>query len=303
MMSSLQGTDALEEGTFSGENGGMIKAYNNLIVDADSLIYANSNTGTAPAHATSFDAYLALSRNETVPSSYKALVGGSAYNNFDTSVNTGVNVSSIDSVNAVEQVITAEAGRLGKGDFTWTFNDAVDDTSYALNAALMSKISSYTTQLVSVGGGSNPVEPTPTPAPTTTPTATPAPTSTSTPTATPVPTGTPTTGGNVHNFTTNGVTSNFFGIQGNLSSSKGSVVYNDLTLTQCLKIESSTSISFTATKTSTLTLVFNTADGTKIKIDGTSYPMTNGVVSVSLAPGAHTITKDSITSLFYMKLE
>lgn len=46
MMSSLQGTDALGEGTFSGENGGMIKAYSNIIVDAGSLIYANSNIGT-----------------------------------------------------------------------------------------------------------------------------------------------------------------------------------------------------------------------------------------------------------------
>ncbi|WP_373459744.1 pectate lyase family protein [Paenibacillus harenae] len=299
MMSSLQGTDALGEGTFSGENGGMIKAYNNMIVDADSLIYANSNAGTATAHATSFDAYLASSRNETVPSSYKALVGGTAYNNFDTSVNTGVNVSNMDSVNAVEQVVTAEAGRLNNGDFTWTFNDSVDDTSYALNAALMSKISSYATRLVSVGGNSIPTEPTPTP----TPSATPAPTATPTPTATPVPTGTPTTGGQIHNFTADGTASDFFNIQGSLSTSKGTVSYNGLTLTQCLKIESATSISFTATQASTLTLVFNTADGTKIKIDGTSYPMTNGIVSVSLAPGAHTITKDSVTNLYYMKLE
>ena len=81
------------------------------------------------------------------------------------------------------------------------------------------------------------------------------------------------------------------------------MVYNGLTLTQCLKIESSTRITFTSTETATLTLVFNSADGTKIKIDGTSYPMTNGIVSVSLAPGAHTITKDHTTNLFYMELD
>lgn len=152
MMISLQGTDALGEGTFSGENGGVIKAYNNLIVEASSLIYANSNTGTAPANATSFDAYLASSRNETVPSSYKALKGGTAYNNFDTSVNTGVNVSNIDNVSNVEQIVMAKAGRLNGGDFTWEFNDSVDDVSYALNTALMSAIRGYTTGLVSVGG-------------------------------------------------------------------------------------------------------------------------------------------------------
>ncbi|SFE89234.1 Pectate lyase [Paenibacillus catalpae] len=300
MMSSLQGTDALGEGTFSGENGGMIKAYNNVIVDAGSLIYANSNAGTAAANETSFDAYLASSRTETVPSSYKALVGGTVYNNFDTSVHTGVNASHIDSVNAVEQVVTAEAGRLNNGDFTWEFNDSIDDTSYALNEALMSKIRSYATKLVSVGGNAGPVDPTPTPTstPTPTPTATPSPT----PTATPAPTETPAAGEHIHNFTTNGKTSDFFNIQGSLSTSKGTVTYNGLTLTQCLKIESSTSITFTAAEASTLTLVFNTADGTKIKIDGTSYSITNGIVQVSLAAGAHAITKDSVTNLYYMKL-
>lgn len=296
MLSSLQGTDALGEGTFSGENGGVIKAYNNLIVDASSLIYANSNTGTVPANATSFDAYLASSRNETVPSSFKALKGGTVYNNFDTSVQTGVNVSNIDNVSNVEQVVTAKAGRLNGGDFTWAFNDSVDDASYALNTALMSAIRSYTTGLVSVGGNSNPTSPTPTPTATPVPTATP--TTTPTPSATPVPTA----GATVHNFTTDGTTSSFFNIQGNLSTSKGNVTYQGLTLTQCLKIESATSIQFTAAKASTLTLVFNT-EGTKIKVDGTNYPITNGIATVSLTAGAHTITKDSTANLYYMKLE
>lgn len=320
MMSSLQGTDALGQGTFSGETGGMIKAYNNSIVDAESLIYANSDAGTAPAKATSFDAYLASSRNETVPSSYKTLKGGTTYNNFDTIVDTGVNVSTIDDVNAVEQIVMAEAGRLDGGDFTWQFNNSVDDKSSSLNTALMSKIKSYTTGLISVGGSSDPIEPTPTatptpivtpkptatPAPTATPepTATPAPTATPKPTATPAPTVTPEppSGAYVHNFTTDGTASDFFNIQGNLSANKGTVIYNGLTLTQSLKIESSTSIEFTSSE-ATLTLVFNSADGTKIKIDGTSYPMTDGIVSVSLAAGAHTITKDSPTNLYYMQLD
>lgn len=304
MLISLQGTDLHDgEGTFSGEPGGMIKAYNNIILDPGSIIYANSNAGTAPASSTQFDAYLASTRNETVPNTYKALSGGTSYNNFDTSIDTGVNVSNIDAVNTVEQVVTAEAGRLNNGDFTWEFVDSVDDTSYILNSALMSKIQSYTTQLVSVGGNSTAPGPTPTPTP---PAATPTPTPpTSTPTPTP-PTSTPTpppASAKVHNFTTDGKTSSFFNIQGNLSTSKGTVAYNGLTLTQCLKVESGTNIAFTTTTASTLTLVFNTADGTKIKIDGTSYAMTNGIVSVALAPGAHTITKEDVTNLYYMKLE
>ncbi len=80
------------------------------------------------------------------------------------------------------------------------------------------------------------------------------------------------------------------------------MVYQGLTLTQCLKIESATSINFTAAKDSTLTLVFNT-EGTNIKVDGISYPITNGIATVSLVAGAHTITKDSTANLYYMKLE
>ncbi len=98
MMSSLQGTDALGQGTFSGEDGGMIKAFNNIIENADSIIYANSNAGTAAANATSFDAYLASTRNESVPSSYKTLVGGTTYNNFDTNKDIGVTQWDVDDV-------------------------------------------------------------------------------------------------------------------------------------------------------------------------------------------------------------
>ncbi|WP_435923426.1 pectate lyase [Paenibacillus sp. DYY-L-2] len=281
MLSSLQGTDSLGEGTFSGENGGVIKAYNNTIVNADSLIYANSNTGTASANATSFDAYLASSRNEAVPSSYKAVVGGTAYNNFDTKVDTGVAGADIDNVSNLEQIVTAEAGRLNNGDFTWIFNDSVDDTSYELNTALMAQITAYTTQLVSVGGNS-----------------------TSDPGADPgTDPGTDPTGAQVHNFTTSGLNSDFFDITGNLSTTKGTVTYNGLTLTRCLKIESSTRINFTTTEAGTLTLVFNSADGTKIKIDGTSYSMTGGIVSVPLAAGAHSVTKGDTANLFYVGLE
>nr|WP_240941024.1 hypothetical protein [Paenibacillus sp. HB172176] len=107
----------------------------------------------------------------------------------------------------------------------------------------------------------------------------------------------------MQNFTADGKDSDFFDIQGNLSTSKGTVVYEGLTLTQCLKIESTTSIAFTTTEAAALTLVFNTADGTEIKIDGTSYAMTDGIVTASLAAGSHTITKDDVTNLYYIRLE
>ncbi len=152
MMSSLQGTDALGEGTFSGEDGGIIKAFNNKIENANSLIYANSDDGTAKQNKTSFDAYLASSRNEIVPGSYKTLVGNKAYNNFDTRKDLGVSQSDIDDPNDVAQVVTSLSGRMNKGDFTWKFNNASDDSSYDMNTGLMSKIRSYKTELVSIGG-------------------------------------------------------------------------------------------------------------------------------------------------------
>lgn len=278
MMSSLEGTDALGEGTFSDEDGGMIKAYNNIIVDAASLIYANSDAGTTPANAASFDAYLASSRSETVPSSYKTLVGGTTYNNFDTRINLGVTASDIDDASLVGQFVSAKAGRLNNGDFTWEFDDAVDDKSSSINTALMSKIKNYKTKLVSVGGNTIPTDSTD-------------PTDPTGPTEV-----------NVQNFTTDGKESNFFTIQGNLSTSKGTVVYNGLTLTQALKMESATNVSFTTTVDSTLTLVFNTGDTSKINIDGTSYAMTDGIVTVPLAPGSHTIRKTDVANLFYMEV-
>ncbi len=152
MMSSLQGTDDLGQGTFSGENGGMIKAFNNRIENASSLIYANSDEGTTGKNTVSFDAYLASARNETVPSLYKTIAGSTVYNNFDTGKDIGVSLSDIDPVNNVEGIVTTSAGRFNQGDFTWKFNNAVDDTSSDLNTALMSKIRSYTTNLISVGG-------------------------------------------------------------------------------------------------------------------------------------------------------
>ncbi|ABQ04263.1 pectate lyase family protein [Flavobacterium johnsoniae] len=113
-----------------------------------------------------------------------------------------------------------------------------------------------------------------------------------------VTTGNP-AGDEIHNFTTSGKTSDFYTITGNLSTTKGTVTYNGLTLTQCLKIESATSITFTTTQASTLTLVFVEAAGT-IKVDNVDKTASNGIVTVSLAAGNHTIAKKDTSNLFYM---
>lgn len=151
MMSSLQGTDAKGDGTFSGEAGGMIKAYNNKVVGASSLIYANSNAGTQSANAKSFDAYLAAKRAETVPSTYKTVSGGTVYNNFDTKYDLGVEESAITAVENVPTVVKATAGRMNGGDFKWTFSDS-DNTKYTIDKELKQKVVDYKSSLKSIGG-------------------------------------------------------------------------------------------------------------------------------------------------------
>ena len=364
MLSSMQGSDVLAGGIFSGENGGVIKAYNNYMEGQKSVIYANSDAGTTTASATDFDAYLATSRSETVPSTYKAKQGGKTYSNFDTKVDLGVDTADIDAPADVPSIVTKYAGRIMGGDFKWTFDNSVDDASYSLNRPLKDKLNAYKTSLVSVGGGSvssgekhihNYVS-------TITKKATCAeegeitytciatngtcdkktytevvpktahtygewkvvkeateteeglkshsctvcgaeetasiPKKGSTGgTETPeVPTG----DSKVHNFTTSDANSSFFVISGNLASNKGTVTYNGLTLTQCLKMESSTSIKFTAPSAGKLTLVFGES-GKNVKINGKKNASdSNCIVTVDVAAGSVEITKGDTMNLFYM---
>ena len=66
-----------------------------------------------------------------------------------------------------------------------------------------------------------------------------------------------------------------------------------------LKMESSTSVTFTTSKTMTLTL--HVTGGKKIKVDGKSYKIpSTGVLTIeNLAAGSHTITKDTTNTLLY----
>ena len=324
MLSSMQGSDVLAGGIFSGENGGVIKAYNNYMEGQKSVIYANSDAGTTTASATDFDAYLATSRSETVPSTYKAKQGGKTYSNFDTKVDLGVDTADIDAPADVPSIVTKYAGRIMGGDFKWTFDNSVDDTSYSLNRPLKDKLNAYKTSLVSVGGGS--VSGTShthtygewvvvTPA-----TETEEGLKSRTCTGcgynetavipaigkdTPVTPDTPVSGdAKVHNFTESGTTSDFYSITGSIATNKGTATYNGLTLTKCLKMESSTSIKFTAPSAGKLTLVFGgttAASGKGVKVNGTSKKVgSDGTLTVDVAKGAVTVTKGDAINLFYM---
>ena len=110
----------------------------------------------------------------------------------------------------------------------------------------------------------------------------------------------------VHSFTANDKTDpeGFFNITGNTSTSKGSVTFNGETLTKCLKIESSTNISFTSDVDGTLVLVFGgttNAAGQQIKINGVSQVIPqNQILELALPAGTHKVTKDNSINLFYM---
>lgn len=313
MMSSMQGTDALGQGTFSGENGGMIKAYNNITVGASSLIYANSDAGTAKADAVSFDAYLASSREETVPSSYKTVAGATTYNNFDTSsaYDLGVAEEDIDDPQDVPSIVTKYAGRMNGGDFDWAFQES-DDTNYSVDTALKAKVVNYKSSVLAIGGYKGvDVEPSTTEKATesttkatesTTESTTKA-TESTTEATTEAPTTAPAeTTAKVHNFSTDGTSSDFYMISGKLSSNKGTVSYNGLSLDTCLKIESKTKITFTTTDKAELVLVFNQKNSSDIKVDGTVYTLTDGILSLEIEAGSHEITKESTGNLYYMSV-
>ena len=124
--------------------------------------------------------------------------------------------------------------------------------------------------------------------------------------------GTPTTGtvitddSEVHSFTKDGKADSdgFFTFAGNTSTSKGSVTFNGETLGTCLKMESSTNISFNASKDGTLILVFGgstDASGKKVKVNGTPYEIPSSqILELALSAGSHTVTKGDSINLFYI---
>lgn len=289
MLISMQGSDVWDASknandynnmpTFSKEDGGMIKAFNNYMVGQHRFVpygaagFVNSSVD--------FDAYVASSRDEMLGTGIQTYKGANSYNNFDT--NPAVMYAyTPDSPEAARERVILYAGRMHGGDFKWTFNNAVDDTSSDVNPALRNALNNYKTSLIAIQGdgiaqgGTDPDDEEP---------------------------GDQPTGDIVHNFTVAGKTSNFFTITGNLSDSKGTVQYAGLTLTQCLKIESATVISFTITQEYILTLVLNSEFNGKIKVNGVDRVATGGIVTLTLAPGTHEIRKADTANLFYISLQ
>ncbi len=316
MLISEQGSDVMADwetltrnedyGTFSSEDGGIIKSFNNYIEGAQSYVTYQENS-------TEFDAYEVASADEQVPAEVVAYKGKGSYNNFDTS---GIMYAySADSPEEAKEKVTAFAGRENGGDFSWQFNNEVDDTDYSVNKALKAALNSYQTSMIAVGGGSvagngsgsensgageassdassensgasessseasseassensgegheeNPVNVT----------------------------------SYVHNFTASGKDSDFYTIEGTLSTAKGTVTYEGKLLTQCLKIESKTKVKFTAPSDGKLILVFGDKDSS-IKLDGEAVKEATNVMTLDITAGSHELTKKDVENLFYIE--
>lgn len=145
MLISMQGTDIADgEGTFSEEDGGIIKAYGNYMEGQTAYV-------TYAEDSIDFDAYEVSSADEMVPSSVTTAQGDHTYNNFDTS--DMMYDYTADDAEDVPEIVTSEAGRLNGGDFDWEFDDDVDDTDSDVNEELMSALQSYTSGVVAIGSG------------------------------------------------------------------------------------------------------------------------------------------------------
>lgn len=301
IMSSLQGTDAKGDGTFSGEKGGLIKAYGNVFANKPDnfsyIPYAENNT--------SFDAYEVSNPSEQVPASVKTLVGGTSYNNFDT--NSSVMYTYVaDKAEDVPSIVEGfyGAGRLNHGDIDFVIPDETVVTNGHQQPwpALASILDAYTSGVVKVFGESN--------ASGEGGSAEGGETGGSTGGTEGGSTVTPVEGTVLVTFTDSKPSSSIVTVSGNYATNKGTATIDGTSYSTCVKMESATNISVTVDKKVTMTLYFSSADTkTNAKIDGKKPAEVNAVIdstaktmTVTLDAGSHTITKQDTCNLFGIKL-
>lgn len=292
IMSSLQGTDAMGDGTFSGEKGGLIKAYGNVFANKPAnfsyIPYAENNT--------SFDAYEVSNPSEQVPTSVKTLVGGTSYDNFDTNPSL-MYAYTADKAEDVPSIVEGfyGAGRLNHGDIDFVIPDETVVTNGHQQPwpALASILDAYTSGVVKVFGESDggTVNPTPDPTPDPTPGPTPGPDA-------PVIEGTVTC-----SFAADGTLSNTsFALTGEAKNvKKEETVIDGTTYSASLKMESKTEVSFTTSQKMTLYVYYGlSGTNTNVKVDGVKQ--TGAPTTVVLEAGAHKITKGDSTTVALIKL-
>ena len=310
IMSSLQGTDAMGDGTFSGEKGGLIKAYGNVFANKPAnfsyIPYAENNT--------SFDAYEVSNPSEQVPASVKTLVGGTSYDNFDTNPSL-MYAYAADKAEDVPSIVEGfyGAGRLNHGDIDFVIPDETVVTNGHQQPwpALASILDAYTSGVVKVFGESN---------------ATGEGGSTeggstggetggsgeggstggSTGGSEGGSTVTPIEGTVTCSFAGGKASNSSFTVAGNFKNSTTGVTVDGNTYNDYLKLESSAgTVSFKTTAKMQMTCYTGDTKA-KLKIDGADVTgdTTKGVVTVTLEVGDHSIAKagSGSKSLYLIKL-
>ena len=316
IMSSKQGTDAKGDGTFSGEKGGLLKAYGNVFANKPEnfsyIPYAENNT--------SFDAYEVSAPSEQVPSSVKTLVGGTSYNNFDTNSSL-MYAYFADKAEDVPSIVEGfyGAGRLNHGDIDFVIPDetVVTNGHQQPLPALASLLDSYNSGVVKVFGESNATGEGGSTEGGSTGGSTEGgetggsgsgsgeggSTGGSTGGTEGGSTVTPIEGTVTCSFATDGTLSNTsFVLTGTKKGiRKESTTIEGVTYSASLKMETGTEVSFTTTQKMTL-YVYYGVSGTKtnVKVDGVKQA--GAPTTVVLEAGAHKITKNESTTVALIKL-
>ncbi len=144
MLISKQGTDAEGDGTFSGEPGGVIKAFNNKIDNPRKVQYYTEGQADG-----AWDAVKVDDRSASVAAT--AFSGGTAYNNeADLKARTTYVENKMNNPEDVKAIVKGQygAGRLQHGDFKWSFKNAAQDENYGVINELKSALQNYKSTLV-----------------------------------------------------------------------------------------------------------------------------------------------------------
>lgn len=316
ILSSKQGTDAQGSGTFSGEEGGMIKAFGNYFdkAAANFKYYTQKNAPTV-----GYDAYETANRTDQVPATEKTQSGGHAYNNFDTDAALMYKYTAV-AAEEVPSVVTGfyGAGRMNHGDFTYTFKDNVgnDNTDSEYDTTLGGLLDNYKSSLVGIfgdenassgeqgtGGGETPGGDNPggdnpggeqggeTPVPTPEGTILCWFTKTDSKNTTAVVITDPESAKSMFTLTS-----------AKVATGVAEKTVNGVPYTTPLKMESDTQIDFTLTKKMKMTLYLSVS-GKKIYVDGTKITATSDTYTQDLEEGKHTIKKGDTMNVYLIKLE
>ena len=297
IMSSRQGTDAKGDGTFSGEKGGLIKAYGNVFTNKPDnfsyVPYAENNT--------SFDAYEVSDPSEQVPASVKTLVGGTSYDNFDTNPSL-MYAYAADKAADVPAIVEGfyGAGRLNHGDIDFVIPDETLVTNGHQQPwpALASLLDSYTSGVVKVFGEGNAAGE----GGSTGGSSEGGSTGGETGGGTTEPSVPSVEGTVLVTFTGKAPSSSIVSVTGNYSDSKGQATIDGTTYKICVKMESSTSIRLTVDKKVNATFYFADGEIASVKLAGSKISATGSTYTTILNAGTYEITKDKSVNLFGIKL-